>query len=117
MRPHKNGKHKHGPLNGKASDATPTPAPPELVVPISPQAALESAQQQVLRALPAIIAGLAEQSQASHQHARFLFEFAGLAPGALPPEAAGPSFAEILLDRLGSIAVEEVRPPAESTDA
>jgi hypothetical protein len=117
MRPHKNGKHKNGRMNGKTSDPAPPLTPPEPAVPISPQAALEAAQQQVLRALPGIIAGLAEQSQTSHHHARFLFEFAGLAPGALPPEAAGPSFAEILLGRLDSIAVEEVRPPAESTDA
>ena len=107
-------------MNGKVNGPVVPPlpdAPPEPIAPISPQAALQAAQQQVLRALPAIIDGLAEQSQSSHQHARFLFEFAGIAPGAVPPEAAGPSFAEILLDRLGMIAVEEVQPPAESADA
>ncbi|HXE91300.1 MAG TPA: hypothetical protein VNK82_10095 [Terriglobales bacterium] len=103
-------------MNGKAAEAASLP-PPAPVAPISPQEALQAAQQQVLRALPGIIAGLAEQSQTSHQHARFLFEFAGLAPGVLPPEAAGPSLAEILLNRLEKLTVEEVRPPAASADA
>ena len=106
----------NGKVNGPVVPLSPD-APPEPIAPISPQAALQGAQQQVLRELPQIIKGLAQLSKRSHQHARFLFEFVGIAPGAVPPEAAGPSFAEILLDRLGMIGVEEVKSPAESADA
>ncbi|MCI0355401.1 MAG: hypothetical protein L0099_10250 [Acidobacteria bacterium] len=68
------------------------------------------AREEVIRAVPEIIHAFLEQArQASVTHARFVFDFAGIAglKGAEAQKSEGPSFAEILTKGLGLREPEE----------
>ncbi len=73
-----------------------------LPVPSSPQEACRWAVDAIVGAFPAIMqAQIDKAGEGSHQHAKFLCEFAGL-PGALlsPAAAQEDSLARLLLDKL-----------------
>jgi len=74
---------------------------------------LQDAVQAVERAALTIVKALIQQAQGgSYLHARFLFEFAGLAPAAAGP-AEGESLASLLLRQLR----EDAQQPPSSAAA
>jgi hypothetical protein len=70
----------------------------------TPEQRVAKAREEVVRAVPEIIHAFLEQArQASVTHARFVFDFAGIA-GLKPAESEqsdGPSFAELVTKGLG----------------
>ncbi|MGH9556711.1 MAG: hypothetical protein ACRD2Y_12910 [Terriglobales bacterium] len=75
-----------------------------LVSPDAPADGVARAREEVIRAVPEIIHAFLEQArQASCAHARFVFDFAGIAglKGAGLENSEGPSFAELVTKGLG----------------
>jgi hypothetical protein len=89
----------HSGTNGEAKRADLA-----LVVASSPEQRVAKAREEVVRAVPEIIQAFLEQArQASVTHARFVFDFAGIAAlkSAESEKAEGPSFAELVTKGLG----------------
>ena len=91
--------HTHPGSNGEArkSDV-------EQAAHTAPAERVARAREEVVRAVPEIIHAFLEQArQASCAHARFVFDFAGIAglKSAGPEGPEGPSFAELLTKGLG----------------
>ncbi|MGH9508726.1 MAG: hypothetical protein ACRD2Q_06430 [Terriglobales bacterium] len=89
----------HSGTNGEVKkadlDLVPSHAPAERVA---------KAREEVMRAVPEIIHAFLEQArQASVAHARFVFDFAGVAglKHGESEDAGGPSFAELMTKGLG----------------
>lgn len=82
--------------------------------PLSPEQATRKAVAAVFRDLGLIVKALTDKAkEGSHLHAKLLFDFAGISVAALPPEAeaARPSLARLLMEKLDQMAEETA--PAE----
>ncbi len=91
--------HSHSGTNGEAKKHD-----VELAAASTPAQRVARAREDVLRAVPEIIHAFLDQArQASVAHARFVFDFAGIAAlkGAAPESPEGPSFAELMIKGLG----------------
>ncbi|MGH9580762.1 MAG: hypothetical protein ACRD2R_07205 [Terriglobales bacterium] len=77
--------------------------PAHSATPLSAEESVRQAADAIVNALPSMVeAVIAQACEGSHVHARFLCEFAGLSAAAMPAagEAAEPSLAQLLLERL-----------------
>lgn len=91
--------HTHSGSNGKAQRHD-----VEMAAASTPAQRLAHAREDVVRAVPEIIDAFLDQArQASVAHARFVFDFAGIAArkDAAAEDPEGPSFAELMIERLG----------------
>ncbi|MGH9600810.1 MAG: hypothetical protein ACRD24_00350 [Terriglobales bacterium] len=89
----------HSGTNGEAKKADLA-----LVASHAPAERVAKARDEVMRAVPEIIHAFLDQArQASVAHARFVFDFAGVAglKQAQSEDAGGPSFAELVTKGLG----------------